>query len=100
MSRTPPHITLDTPLGRTVDLEVEDIRLPSGARLTDEVVAELVEAARTAGRPSLTAPGKHSPSVTVRLPESLNERLDAEALRTGRRRSAIVREALEARLAS
>lgn len=63
---------------------------------------ELVEAAteaRGAGRPSLSSPGVRSPSVTVRLPQGLNAKLDHEAARTGKRRSEIVREALEAALA-
>ena len=40
-----------------------------------------------------------SPSVTVRLPQGLNAKLDHEAARNGKRRSEIVREALEAALA-
>ncbi|WP_296138747.1 ribbon-helix-helix domain-containing protein [uncultured Tessaracoccus sp.] len=69
--------------------------------MTDDVVDEFVEAAaeaRAVGRPSLSAPGVHSPSVTVRLPEELNAKLEQAAARTGKRRSQIVREALEALL--
>ncbi len=100
MSRTPPRVTLDTPLGKFVDLDLEDVRLPSGARLTNELADEIVGSAlRTAGRPSLTAPGKRSPSVTIRLPESLNDKLSAEAARTGKRSSDISREALATRVA-
>ncbi|MDO4413049.1 ribbon-helix-helix protein, CopG family [Cutibacterium sp.] len=79
------------------------MRTSTGRRLTDTVVNELVEAAaevRRAGRPSLSGPGVHSPSVTVRLPQELNAKLDCEAARTGKRRSVIVREALEAALSS
>ncbi|HCW41758.1 MAG TPA: CopG family transcriptional regulator, partial [Cutibacterium acnes] len=47
----------------------------------------------------LSSPGVRSPSVTVRLPQGLNAKLDHEAARTGKRRSEIVREALEAALA-
>ncbi|MDR1427199.1 MAG: ribbon-helix-helix domain-containing protein [Bifidobacteriaceae bacterium] len=58
--------------------------------------ARLIEAGRkTVGRPSLTAPGTHSPQLTLRLPEAMNIRLNDAAMRTGRRRSDIAREALE-----
>lgn len=97
--RTPPPITDSTPIGPDVDLDRQDIRLSGGRRLTKDVVDEFVDAAQR-GRPSLTGPGKHSPSVTVRLPEALSDALSAEAARTGRKRSEIIREALEARLAS
>ena len=50
-------------------------------------------------RRPLSSPGVRSPSVTVRLPQGLNAKLDHEAARTGKRRSEIVREALEAALA-
>ncbi|MGJ3507765.1 ribbon-helix-helix protein, CopG family [Enemella sp. A6] len=96
--RTPPKITPDTPIRSDVDLEVEDVRLPSGRRVTDDVVADLIETARV-GRPSLTAPGRHSPSITLRLPKELLDRLDEEVERTGRRRSEIIREALNDKLA-
>jgi len=99
--REAPKVTLDTPIGSDVDLDTEDVRTSTGRRLTDEVVGEFVEAvaeARSAGRPSLSAPGVHSPSVTVRLPEELNAKLDRAAASTGKRRSQIVREALEAAL--
>ena len=100
--RATPKITVDTPIGADVDLEAEDVRTSTGRRLTDTVVDELVEAAteaRGVGRPSLSSPGVRSPSVTVRLPQGLNAKLDHEAARTGKRRSEIMREALEAALA-
>ncbi len=99
--REAPKITLDTPIGADVDLEAQDVRTNSGRRLTEAVVDEFVQAAaevRATGRPSLSSPGVHSPSVTVRLPEELNARLEREAARTGKRRSEIMREALEAAL--
>ncbi|MDR0358305.1 MAG: ribbon-helix-helix domain-containing protein [bacterium] len=66
----------------------------------EALVARLVDAARSpAGRPSLTSPGRVSPQITLRLPESTNERLAEVARRTGRKRSAVVREALETYLA-
>lgn len=102
MSTIPPRVTLDTPFGPDVDLNVEDVRWESGHRVTqsavDDLVTDLHE--RTAGRPSLTAPGAHSPSVTLRFPTPVLERIDAEAARRGVRRSEIVREAVELYLAS
>lgn len=99
--RTPPKIALDTPIGPDVDLETEEIRLADGTRFTNEIAEEINEQAlRAAGRPSLSAPGQHSPSVTVRLPQHLADKLDAKAASTGKRRSQIVREALESALAS
>ena len=69
--------------------------------ISDAEVERLVSAAhRVAGRPSLTAPGKHSPQITLRLPEAVNEQLTVIAARTGRRRSQVVRDALDAYLAT
>lgn len=101
MNRTPPRVTLDTPIGADVDLDAEDIRLADGTRLTREVADEITaDVPRAAGRPSLTAPGVHSPSLTLRFPATTLARLDAEASRRGVRRSQIVREAVEAYLSS
>ncbi|MCL1837743.1 MAG: ribbon-helix-helix protein, CopG family [Propionibacteriaceae bacterium] len=73
--------------------------------ITDEQYKQLVIDGREAyskavGRPSLTAPGTHSPQVTLRLPESVNAQLSEVALRTGKRRSQIVRDALDEYLAA
>ena len=63
-------------------------------------VSRLVSAGRrTAGRPSLTGTGARSPQITVRLPQEVNDRLSQVASRTGRRRSEVVRDALELYLA-
>jgi hypothetical protein len=48
------------------------------------------------GRPSLTAPGKHSPQVTVRLGSTTHQRALARARDEGKTLSALTREALEA----
>ena len=62
----------------------------------DALVDRLIEAAhRTVGRPSLTAPGARSPQITLRLPEAVNQRVTALAEQTGRRRSQVVRDALD-----
>lgn len=97
MNRTPPKITLDTPIGPDVNLDAEDVRLADGTRLTNHLADKItVDILRAAGRPSLTAPGVHSPSVTLRFPAASLARLDAEASKRGVRRSDIVREAVEA----
>jgi Arc/MetJ-type ribon-helix-helix transcriptional regulator len=73
----------------------EDKLLADGSPVTVELIEELVESVhRLAGRPSLTAPGKHSPQITLRLSEPVNAQLISLAERTGKRRSDIVREAL------
>jgi len=65
----------------------------------DTFVERFVEAGRRAvGRPSLTAPGQHSPQITIRLPESVNARVADLAAKTGRRRSQVIRDALDAYL--
>ena len=54
---------------------------------------------RLGGRPSLTGPGKQSPQIRVRVSESVHQRVTDLARRTGRRRSQVVRDALDAYLA-
>jgi len=51
------------------------------------------------GRPPLSGGSGPSPTVTVRLDEDLNNRLDEHTATSGRRRSDIVREALRDYLA-
>lgn len=83
-------------LGPEVDLDQEDIRLPSGRRLTQKVADEIVAETRAAvGRPSLTGPGQHSPRVSLRVAPAVVEGLDAIAQREGVSRSEITRRALE-----
>lgn len=47
-----------------------------------------------AGRPSLTAPGQHSPHVAFRVPADIAEQLDTLSRQRGISRSALAREAL------
>ena len=54
----------------------------------------------SAGRPSLTAPGKQSPQVTFRLDEAARQRAAERAASEGKTVSALAREALERYLAS
>lgn len=88
------------PIGPDVDLETEEIYLPNGQRLTNELAAELAEDAmahhyRTRGRPSLTGAGEHTPRMTLRVPEGTRRALEAIASSEGRRLADVGREALD-----
>lgn len=97
--RTPPKITSATPVGRDLDLELDDVRLADGTRLTDEVVAEIVEQARrSVGRPSLSGHAVSSPQIAFRVPKEVRDRAAELAAREGKTVSQLAREALEARV--
>jgi len=87
-----------TALGTMTDDDFRTVsREESG--INDGLIERLVEAGhRLVGRPSLTAPGTVSPQITVRLSESVNQQLTALAAQTGRRRSQVVRDAVDAYL--
>lgn len=95
MTKTPPRVTLDTPIGDDVDLERDDIRLKDGTRLTQEAADRIV---RSAGRPALSPSGRHAPTVSLRLSEDMAEELDRAAKRLGKRRSDVIRDAIEEHL--
>jgi hypothetical protein len=83
-------------VGRDVDLKKEDVRLSSGKRLTEEQAARIAdETLKAIGRPSLTAPGRRSPRVTVRLPEGVMKAVEEAARREGRTVSEVTREAVQ-----
>ncbi len=97
--RTKPKITADTRIGKDVDLRHEDIRLPDGTRVTDELVDDIVEEVRRkGGRPSLTGDAAVSPRVSFRVTPSVRERAAIIAEREGKTISQLAREALEARV--
>lgn len=82
-----------------VDLDREDVRLPDGTRLTQEVADAIVEdVRRKAGRPSLTGEAAISPRVSFRLRPDIRDRAAAIAEREGKTISQLAREALEARV--
>lgn len=97
--RTAPQISTDTPIGRDVDLESEDVRLADGTRLTSVVAESIVEDARRAGgRPSLSGTAAHSPQISFRVPAAVRERAVRVAAQEGKTVSQLAREALEDRL--
>ena len=82
-----------------VDLEQEDVRLPDGSRLTQDVADAIVnDVRRRSGRPSLTGEAAVSPRVTFRLPPGIRDRAAAIAEREGKSISQLAREALEQRV--
>lgn len=84
-----------------VDLDREDVRLPDGTRLTQDVADAIVEdVRRKVGRPSLTGEAAISPRVTFRLTPDVRDRAAAVAEREGKTISELAREALEARVAA
>lgn len=84
-----------------VDLAREDVRLPDGTRLTQDLADAIVEdVRRKVGRPSLTGEAAISPRVTFRLTPDVRDRAAAVAEREGKTISELAREALEARVAA
>ncbi|HEU0101017.1 MAG TPA: hypothetical protein VFR07_01705 [Mycobacteriales bacterium] len=99
--RTPPTITDDTPIGRDVDLEQDDVRLADGARLTDEVAAGIIDKVRrSSGRPSLSGQSSASPQIAFRVAPAVRDRAAHVAAKEGKTISELAREALEERIAS
>ncbi len=97
--RTPPQITTNTPIGEDVDWDQEDVRLPDGSRLTDEVAEDIVEQVRrSAGRPSLSGDKTSSPQIAFRVPSNVRDQAERIATDEHKTVSQLAREALEARL--
>ena len=98
--RTPPSVTADSPIGSDVDLDIDDVRLPDGTRLTGQHADEIVEEVRRrAGRPSLTGEPAVSPRIAFRVAPGVRDRAAQIAAREGKTISQLAREALEARVA-
>lgn len=99
--RAAPKITEETPIVEDVDLEQEDVRLPDGTRLTDELVDAIVDdVKRRGGRPSLTGESSVSPRISFRVTPDIRDRAGDLADREGKTVSQLAREALEARVRS
>lgn len=88
-------------LGPDVDLDAEEIIDSTGQRITEARAEQLGRDAidKVVGRPSLSAPGQHSPEIKARVPEELRDQLLRIAHERGTTTSALVREALEHYLA-
>jgi len=85
------------PIGPDVDLDVEDIRLADGTRLTNELAEQIAEdaIARHRGRPSVSGGRERTPSLTVRVPRSTRASLEGIAAAQGRRLADVSRDALD-----
>jgi hypothetical protein len=85
------------PIGIDVDLDVEEVYLADGRRLTEEVAEQLAQRALTRhrGRPSVTGKNARTPSLTVRVPPETRTALEELAKVQGRRLADVSREALD-----
>ena len=91
-----------------VDLDVEEVQLLDGRRLTEELAEQLseqtlVEARRrnlVPGRKSLSGGDVHSPRVQFRVPDSLRSAAEKRAAEDGVSLSVLARQALEHYLTS
>lgn len=91
-----------------IDLDTEEVILPDGRRLTEDlaeqIASDAVAEARTRnlvpGRKSLSGDGANSPRVQFRVPARLRGAAEARAGAEGISLSALAREALEDYLAS
>lgn len=82
-----------------IDLDHDDVRLPDGTRLTQQVADAIVaDVRRKAGRPSLTGEPATSPRVSFRVTPDVRDRAAAIAQHEGKTISQLAREALEARI--
>lgn len=89
--------------GPDIDLDDEVVLDKKGRRVTEHraqaIAADTLERAGV-GRPSLTAPGRHSPEVKARVPEELRTRLHEAADRERTTSSDLIRKALDRYLSS
>ena len=107
MSRRPPVFGSGSVVSE-IDLDVEEVHLPDGTRLTEakaeqlaaEVLAEVRRRNLVPGGKSLNGDGSHSPRVQFRVPEEIRERAQSRAAAEGISLSALARRALERYLAS
>lgn len=92
-----PRLTHEQALASLETMTEADFPTVNPSEEIDDAQAErLIEAGRRAvGRPSLTAPGKRSPQITLRLSESLRQRLRDRADTDRETESEVARKALE-----
>lgn len=84
-------------VGPDVDLEVEDIRLPDGSRLTQTKVDDIVDRMhrRYPGPSSASGERERTPVMTVRVSRSARAALDEIAAAQGRRLADVTRDAID-----
>jgi glycerate kinase len=80
-----------------VDLDVEEVNLADGRRLTEQVAEEIAQRAlaRHRGRPSVTGERARTPSLTVRVRTETRTALEELAKAQGKRLADVSREALD-----
>lgn len=88
------------PILSDVDLDTEEILLPNGQRLTNELAEQMAEEVLAEhypgrGRPSLTGRAEHTPRITLRVPEETRDALEQIADHQGRRLADVGRDALD-----
>jgi hypothetical protein len=88
------------PIGPDVDLDTEEVILPNGQRLTNELADTMAAEAlahhyRVRGRPSVTGGGEHTPNLTVRVQATTRAALEEIASAQGRRLADVSRDALD-----
>jgi hypothetical protein len=85
------------PIRPDVDLDLQEVRLPDGRRLTEDLASRMAERALTRhrGRPSVTGQPRQTPSLTLRVPPRLREELEEIAAAQGRHLSEVGRDALD-----
>lgn len=77
---------------RDIDLDAEEF-IVGGERLTEARASQLADRLeRRSGRPSLGAPGTHSPVPNLRVSQLTKDQLERLAKESGRRQSEIVRD--------
>lgn len=92
----PPRMSMEEAIALSSAMTDADFPTVAPAEdVSDALVQRLVAAARGVGRPSLTAPGKHSPMLNLRVSEAMKADLERVAAIKGVRQSDVVREALD-----
>jgi len=83
------------------DLDAHDYRDAHGDRVTEASTREYTEerARRAGGRPSLHGGRGSTPTIAIRMPADLRDRLAEVAAAEGRSASAVARDAVEAYIA-
>lgn len=94
MPRIPEDATIED-----IDLDEEEVYLPDGRRLTEQVAEEEAASslryARRRGRPSISGGSTRSPQVSARVSVRTRDALRRKADAEGKRPSDVVREAIE-----